>query len=86
LKNILSRSIEYGVKKIIMTGTGSEESSQAHTMACSELSSSELPLFFTCGVHPTHCNEYKKGVSTVEMALEKTIIEGMQTGKLVAIG
>lgn len=55
---------------------------------CAELSgaSSPVDLYFTCGVHPTCCNEYQESEAVVEARLVETIRSGLKAGKLVAIG
>lgn len=85
LSQVLSRASLSGVQKLIITGTSTEESSKAHELA-SGLTTPELPLYFTCGVHPTSCGEYADGVEGVEAKLVETITAGQRSGRLVAIG
>ena len=84
IQDILERADTAGVRKIMITGTTTEESAQAAQMAADL--ESPVPLFFTCGVHPTCCNEYQEGEDAVEEKLLRIIAAGKQSGKLVALG
>ena len=84
MQDILERATKAGVQKIMITGTTTEESAQAAEMAMSL--DSPVPLFFTCGVHPTCCAEYEAGEGAVEAKLLETIAKGRQSGRLVTLG
>ena len=88
---ILSRAESVGVKKIIITGTSTEESIKALQLAeklTAELCGREDPvqIYCTAGVHPTSCKEYESGLAEVETKLLDTIASGRTSGRLVAIG
>lgn len=73
--------IYVGVEKIIVTGGSLEMSRKAL-----EVAESDAVLFSTVGVHPTRCNEFIGRVETHLQNLLEIAQEGIQKGKVVAIG
>lgn len=73
--------IYVGVEKIIVTGGNLEMSRKAL-----EVAESDVALFSTVGVHPTRCNEFAGRVEAHLQNLLEIAQEGIQKGKVVAIG
>lgn len=80
--DMLTRSKEVGVEKMIITGGSLEDSKEALSLALKNAS-----LYSTVGCHPTRCNEfesYEGGPDAYLDRLRKLIAEG--SSKVVAIG
>eukprot|EP00210_Caulerpa_lentillifera_P003555 g3391.t1 len=81
LDQVLQRAKTAGVENIIVTGGNLEMSRQAL-----EVAESNAALFSTVGVHPTRCNEFSGRVKEHLNDLLEVANQGMQKGKVVAIG
>lgn len=82
LINVLKRSWEAGLKKIIITGGNLSESKKAL-----ELAKTDEKLFSTVGCHPTRCLEFESEGNNPEKYLDElknTILS--DRSKIVAIG
>ncbi|XP_018577768.1 putative deoxyribonuclease TATDN1 isoform X2 [Anoplophora glabripennis] len=82
LQQVLGRSWEAGLNKIIITGGSLEESEKAL-----ELAKTDDRLYATVGCHPTRCNEFEQSGQDPNNYLEK-LINVVLGGKdkIVAIG
>lgn len=80
---VLARAWSAGVDRIIVTGGSLEESKEALAIA-----ETDGRLFCTVGVHPTRCKEFEESGDPEKhfQALVSLAKEGIQTGKVVAIG
>ncbi|KAL4546468.1 hypothetical protein Ndes2526B_g01688 [Nannochloris sp. 'desiccata'] len=84
LDNVLQRSFDAGVQKIIITSGNLEEAKSALALA-----RTHERLFTTLGVHPTRCSEfetYPEGPDGYLAALKEVLADGTRDGKIVAIG
>ncbi|AEE78942.1 unnamed protein product [Arabidopsis thaliana] len=83
IATVLNRAWSAGVDRIIVTGGSLEESREALAIA-----ETDGRLFCTVGVHPTRCNEFEESGDPEKhyQALFSLAKEGMQKGKVVAIG
>ncbi|XP_044265796.1 putative deoxyribonuclease TATDN1 [Tribolium madens] len=79
LEQVLKRSWDAGLEKIIITGGNLEESQKALKIA-----ETDERLFTTVGVHPTRCLEFEADPSHYLTQLRQTIENGGK--KVVAIG
>ncbi|KAF6198299.1 hypothetical protein GE061_008047 [Apolygus lucorum] len=82
LEQVLLRSWDVGVDKIIITGTTLEESRRAL-----EMSLKDDRLFCTVGCHPTHAGDFEKDGSDPDVYLSElqSLIQENR-GKVVALG
>ncbi|GLJ46546.1 hypothetical protein SUGI_0980890 [Cryptomeria japonica] len=83
IAEVLMRAWEAGVDRIIVTGGSLKESKEALAIA-----ETDGRLFCTVGVHPTRCNEFEESGNPEQhfMELASLAKEGVQRGKVVAIG
>jgi len=84
LDNVLQRSFDAGVEKIIITSGTLEEAKAALSLA-----RTHERLFTTVGVHPTHCSEFEthpQGPDGYLAELKEVLADGTRDGKIVAIG
>jgi TatD DNase family protein len=79
LQQVLQRSWNAGLKKIIITGGNLKESQMALSVA-----TNDERLFTTVGCHPTRCLEFDENPTTYLTELKKTIESGSK--KVVAVG
>ena len=79
LSDLLTRSFEAGMDKIIITGSDLDESSKALALA-----QTDDHLFCTVGCHPTHSKAIEAGGEAYIDKLLTLVREG--AGKVVAIG
>ncbi|XP_010526142.1 PREDICTED: putative deoxyribonuclease TATDN1 isoform X1 [Tarenaya hassleriana] len=83
IATVLNRAWSAGVDRIIVTGGSLQESREALAIA-----ETDGRLFCTVGVHPTRCKEFEESGDPENhlQALLSLAREGMQKGKVVAIG
>ncbi|KAJ3646436.1 hypothetical protein Zmor_024024 [Zophobas morio] len=79
LEQVLKRSWDAGLKKIIITGGNLVESEKALNIA-----KTDERLFTTVGCHPTRCLEFEENPTKYLSDLKETVQKG--AGKVVAIG
>ena len=87
IQDILARANTVGVVKCIATA-GNIEESRRYLNFVRNLPSSAVRcnVFVTAGVHPTRCDEFKRGEEIVFRELCEIIEDGLVDGHLVAVG
>lgn len=84
IQDILHRANSMGVMKCIVTAGNVEESRKSLNFV--KNMQSNRNIFVTAGVHPTRCDEFKRGEEEVFNELCNIIDNGMARGHIVAIG
>ena len=84
---VLQRAHTMGVHSMLCTASNPTEALQT-LQICRQFAESNHPckLYSTVGVHPTRCSEFQDGVTTVLSKMEEVLENGLEDGKIVALG
>jgi TatD DNase family protein len=84
IQDIIQRADSMGVVRCIATAGNVEESRKALNFVRNMPSNGGM--FVTAGVHPTRCDEFKRGEDLVFNELCQIIEEGIECGHIAAVG
>eukprot|EP00602_Paraphysomonas_sp_CaronLab_P010773 CAMPEP_0185039432 /NCGR_PEP_ID=MMETSP1103-20130426/36279_1 /TAXON_ID=36769 /ORGANISM="Paraphysomonas bandaiensis, Strain Caron Lab Isolate" /LENGTH=310 /DNA_ID=CAMNT_0027578317 /DNA_START=52 /DNA_END=981 /DNA_ORIENTATION=- len=84
IQMVLSRGHAMGVIRYIITSGNIDESKKSLQFVRNIQHNNELMI--TVGVHPTRCDEFKRGEEIVVAELRSIIQDGLSTGHVAAIG